>query len=69
MMDANKICVYFSCPSCEAIYSATQERKPSKYIGRFVCEGCKTTVHKWWSTQYSFTDWQGPLYKPRVTAH
>jgi hypothetical protein len=57
----NQIRVYFSCLSCEAIYRATQDRKPSKFVGRFVCKRCKTTVHRWWGSQYSFSDWTGPL--------
>jgi transposase-like protein len=53
--------VFFSCPSCKAVYYATQKRKPSAVIGRFTCKSCNTTVHRWWGTQYSFTDWMGPL--------
>ena len=61
MTNQTPLRVFFSCPSCEAVYAATQERKPSKYAGRFVCKECKTTVHRWWGSQYSFTDWIGPL--------
>ena len=68
MTDAIEIRVYFSCPSCEAVYSATQKRKPG-IIGRFTCKLCKKTVHRWWGTKYSFKDWRGPLYKRQVTAH
>jgi transcription elongation factor Elf1 len=53
--------VFFSCRSCGAVYSATQVGKPSKYIGRFECKKCNTTVHRWWGSQYSFTDWSRPL--------
>ena len=64
VMDPNNapLRVYFSCPSCEAIYSATQKRKPS-VVARFVCKLCNKTVHRWWGTQYSYRDWEGPLYK------
>ena len=65
MTDASEIRVYFSCPSCEAVYSATQKRKPG-IIGRFTCKLCKKTVHRWWGTQYSFKDWRGPLDKRQV---
>lgn len=68
MTDIHEIRVYFSCPSCEAVYSATQKRKAG-IIGRFTCRLCKKTVLRWWGTHYSFKDWRGPLYKPRVTTH
>ena len=60
-MNENPLRVFFSCLSCKAVYSAMQKRKPSIYAGRFVCKKCKTTVHKWWGSQYSFTNWRGPL--------
>ena len=68
MDEASEIRVYFSCPSCDAVYSATQKRKPN-IIGRFTCKLCQKTVHRWWGTQYSFKDWKGPLYKGKVTTH
>jgi hypothetical protein len=55
--------VFFSCLACKAVYYATQKRKPSIDIGRFTCKRCKTTVHRWWGSQYSFTNWTGPLDK------
>jgi hypothetical protein len=61
MTNQTPLRVFFSCMSCEAVYSATQERKPSKFVGRFVCKGCKTTVHRRWSSQYSFLNWMGPI--------
>jgi hypothetical protein len=64
MTNQTPVRVFFSCQSCEAVYSATQQRKPS-YVGRFVCKRCKTTVHRWWGSQYSFTDWKGPFDKAR----
>ena len=67
MSNQTPLRVFFSCLSCEAVYYATQKRKPS-IIGRFACERCKTTVHRWWSSQYSFTDWTGPLDKNRLRA-
>ena len=61
MTNQTPLRVFFSCLSCEAIYSATQERKPSIYAGRFVCKKCKTPVLKWWGGRYSFKDWKGLL--------
>ena len=46
MTDASEIRVYFSCPSCKAVYSVTQKRKPG-IIGRFTCK--LKTVHRWWA--------------------
>jgi len=53
--------VFFCCLSCEAVYYATQIRKLSIVVDRFTCTRCKATVHRWWGSQYSFTDWRGPL--------
>jgi hypothetical protein len=68
MTEARNINVYFSCPSCGAVYSATQRRKPG-IIGRFTCKLCRKTVHRWWGTHYSFKDWKGPLYRAKDPAH
>jgi len=59
--------VFFSCLSCKAVYYATQEQKPSMDVGRFACKRCDTTVHQWGS-QYSFTNWTGPLDKAGLLA-
>lgn len=60
--------VFFSCLSCRAVYYATQRRRPSAEVGRFACKRCRRTVHRWWGSQYSFTNWTGPLDKARLLA-
>jgi hypothetical protein len=61
MTDQTPFLVFFSCLYCKAVYYATQKREPSIVVGRFTCKSCNTTVQQWWGTQYSFTDWKGPL--------
>ena len=68
MTDQTPLRVFFSCLSCKAVYHATQKRKPSTDIGRFACRKCRTTVHQWWGSPYSFTNWTGPLDKARLLA-
>ena len=68
MPNQTPVRVYFSCLSCEAVYRATQTRKPSISIGRFTCKICKMTVHRWWGSRYSFTDWVGPLQRRLIAS-
>jgi len=68
MMNQTPLRVFFSCLSCKAVYYATQKRKPSIEIGRFTCKRCRKTVHRWWGSQYSFTNWTGPLDKAGLLA-
>jgi hypothetical protein len=67
MTNQTPLRVFFSCLSCEAVYYATQKRKPT-IVGRFACKRCKTKLHRWWGTQYSFTDWTGPLDETKLLA-
>ena len=60
MTNQTPLRVFFGCLSCEAIYSATQNRTSNISFGRFACKRCKMTVHQWGS-QYGFADWMGPL--------
>jgi hypothetical protein len=38
MTNQTQFLVYFSCLFCEAIYGATQERKPSTNVGHFTLQ-------------------------------
>jgi transcription initiation factor IIE alpha subunit len=67
MTNQTPLRVFFSCLSCRAVYYTTQEQKQSTDVGRFACKRCDTTVHEWGS-QYSFTNWTGPLDKARLRA-
>lgn len=51
--------VYFSCPGCDAVYSAVQEPSAAPVIGSglFSCLSCEKPVHHWTGI-YCFTDWK-----------
>jgi transposase-like protein len=68
MTNQTSLRVYFSCLSCKAVYHATQRPRPSVATSRFACKSCRKTVHQWWGSQYSFTNWTGPLDKARLLA-
>ena len=52
-----KLIVYFSCPHCATIYTASQEEQPVRHPGYFHCRLCATPVHEW-AGLYNFTGWQ-----------
>ena len=52
-----KLIVYFSCPHCATIYTASQQEQPGRHPGYFRCRMCATPVHEW-AGLYNFTDWQ-----------
>ena len=68
MTNQTSLRVYFSCLSCNAVYYATQRRRPSAETSRFACKSCRKTVHHWWGSQYSFTNWTGPLKRAEPLA-
>ena len=49
--------VYFSCPCCATICTASQQEQPVRHPGYFHCRVCAVRVHEW-SGLYNFTDWQ-----------
>jgi predicted RNA-binding Zn-ribbon protein involved in translation (DUF1610 family) len=54
-MNAPKLTVYFACPHCGALFTATQEHHPG--AGTFECTHCGWLVHEW-SGPYNFIDWK-----------
>ena len=65
MTNQTPLRVFFSCLSCEAVYYATQKRKPT-IIGRFACKRCKTTVHRWWGHPIQFYGLDGTARRNRA---
>ena len=59
-----KLIVYFSCPHCATIYTASQQEQPGRHPGYFLCRMCATPVHEW-SGLYNFTDWKPVTTTPR----
>ena len=52
-----KLIVFFACPDCATVYTASQKEQPVRHPGCFHCRACATPVHEW-SGLYGFTDWQ-----------
>ena len=48
--------VYFSCPLCALIFTATQERRAERRLGAFFCDECGTPVLEWTGC-YNFIKW------------
>jgi transcription elongation factor Elf1 len=60
MTDHLPMRVFFTCMFCGALHSATQVRQRVTGSGRFDCNACNRTLHRWWAV-YDFIDWSGPL--------
>jgi len=52
-----KLTVYFSCPHCATIYTASQQEQPGRHPGSFLCRVCAAPAHEWRGL-YNFTDWK-----------
>ena len=63
MSNEAPLMVYFSCPNCEAVYSAIQEQRPGRHPGGFQCRKCGTLADSW-TGLYNFTNWE-PLIAGR----
>jgi hypothetical protein len=59
-----KLIVYFSCPHCATIYTASQQERPGRHPGDFHCRMCAAPVHEW-SGLYDFIDWKPVTTTPR----
>jgi hypothetical protein len=57
-----KLIVYFSCPHCATIYTASQQAQPGRHPGYFLCRVCAAPVHEWRGL-YNFTDWQPTILR------
>ncbi len=56
-MTAAPATIVFACPSCGAIYHATQHRGVDTHFGVFNCLACHAQVYAWHGP-YDFLDWK-----------